>query len=187
MNGLDGRQWTPPPRPPQKPSFTARDAGCVFMVLGVLAAILFPVFAVSHSGSGPSCLSHLKLVNLGSLQYAQDCDDRLPQAKWMDATYPYVKNWPTYACPVAHSEDESSYGYGMERALLGAATTKVKEPSKQPMTFDSRLLYKNAAAAIRIGLDRPGRHSKGSNIGFLDGHAKWWSDSSAAAFRWRDL
>ena len=173
MKTQDERYWPGPPPPPVKTSFKASDAGCVALILAVLAAFLYPVFASSREPSTRrSCLSNVKQMSLALMMYAQDYDDRMPRAKWMEQTYPYVKNWQVYACPVVIREDAKEFGYGFERTLVGKHTTEVRSPDEQPMVFDSSLLYKNAVSRIQDGLMRPPRHGAWDNVSFLDGHAK---------------
>jgi hypothetical protein len=184
MDHVEPRRWPEPPAPPQKKALTATDAGCVIMIVCVLAAVLYPVFAVSHTSSHQSsCLSNVKQVTLALMMYAQDYDDRMPRWKWMDSTYSYAKNWEIYACQVVKRDDESGYGYAFERSLVGRHTTEVKKPAEQPLVFESSLLYKNATAQIRTGLMRPGRHSGSDIVSFLDGHARPF-DTGILSTRW---
>jgi len=89
----------------------------VIAIIGILAAILFPVFArARESARRTSCISNLRQIGLGLLQYIQDNDERNTKQwvgstgdsnattsyKWMDAIFPYVKSEQLFNCP-SHS------------------------------------------------------------------------------------
>jgi prepilin-type N-terminal cleavage/methylation domain-containing protein/prepilin-type processing-associated H-X9-DG protein len=100
--------------------FTLIELLVVVAVIALLAAILFPVFARARENARrSSCMSNLKQLGLGLMQYVQDYDGRFPlrcfgsgcyeagyvnlydagRYKWMDAIYPYVKSEQVYDCP----------------------------------------------------------------------------------------
>lgn len=57
-------------------AFTLVELLVVIAILGLLAAILFPVFSrVRENGRRTSCASNLKQIGLGIMQYAQDNDE----------------------------------------------------------------------------------------------------------------
>lgn len=96
--------------------FTLIELLVVIAIIGILAAILFPVFARARENARrASCQSNLKQVGLGLLQYSQDYDEKLVRAwsgsktgsdpnsnRWMDAIFPYVKSEQVFNCP-SHS------------------------------------------------------------------------------------
>ena len=97
--------------------FTLIELLVVIAIIGILAAILFPVFArARETARRTSCRSNLKQIGLGLLQYAQDFDEQNTRSwylnsgvssatgsyKWMDAIYPYVKSEQLFNCP-SHS------------------------------------------------------------------------------------
>lgn len=101
--------------------FTLIELLVVIAIIAILAAILFPVFAkVREKARQTSCLSNLKQIGLGLIQYSEDNDEYLAKAwmgnngygasdptggpgnikyKWMDEIYPYVKSTGVYHCP----------------------------------------------------------------------------------------
>ena len=123
-----------------KTAFTLIELLVVIAIIAILAAILFPVFARARENARrTSCLSNMKQIGLGMLQYTQDYDETLPlayfnpdfvpfayeeasmysdkgvtdckigQYKWMDAIYPYVKSEQVFNCP-SFEQGESTNG-----------------------------------------------------------------------------
>ena len=91
-------------------AFTLIELLVVIAIIAILAAILFPVFARARDNARrTSCLSNLKQIGLGVLQYTQDYDETMPLANWgsnagngfywMDAVQPYVKSTQLFTCP----------------------------------------------------------------------------------------
>ena len=77
--------------------FTLIELLIVIAVIGILAAILFPVFARARENARrSSCQSNLKQVGLGIMQYAQDFDETCPQgvpARNSNASHNSVNNY----------------------------------------------------------------------------------------------
>ena len=100
--------------------FTLIELLVVIAIIAILAAILFPVFAKAREKARQtSCTSNLKQVDLGSLMYAQDYDERIPPAwggysigaapaRWMGLILPYTKNIQIYQCPSATPQTEAN-------------------------------------------------------------------------------
>lgn len=94
----------------KRSGFTLIELLVVIAIIAILASILFPVFArAREQARRTSCLSNLKQIGLGLMQYTQDYDERMPFANydanngagfwWMDAIEPYVKSTQIYTCP----------------------------------------------------------------------------------------
>lgn len=61
--------------------FTLIELLVVIAIIAILAAILFPVFARARENARrSSCMSNLKQIGLGIIQYTQDYDERYPLA-----------------------------------------------------------------------------------------------------------
>lgn len=102
-------------------AFTLIELLVVIAIIGILAAILFPVFAKARENARrASCASNLKQIGIGWLMYAQDYDETVMRFStpgcgnscywwggWdgttLDASqgliYPYMKNSQVNACP----------------------------------------------------------------------------------------
>ena len=115
-----------------KRGFTLIELLVVIAIIAILAAILFPVFAKAREKARQSsCLSNLKQLSLGMIQYTQDYDERFAlrdcgrvavapvagatdfnwvsswssyQNTWINQIYPYVKNTQVYKCPSGPNE-----------------------------------------------------------------------------------
>jgi len=96
-------------------AFTLIELLVVIAIIAILAAILFPVFAqVREKARAISCVSNLKQIGLGLIQYSQDYDEELPPAwigggfpgdsRWMDVVQPYVKSTQIFSCPDSPSK-----------------------------------------------------------------------------------
>jgi len=98
--------------------FTLIELLVVIAIIAILAAILFPVFAKAREKARQSsCLSNVKQIGLGVLQYAQDYDEKLPNKwwwfvhtptgyttstnylTWPEVVMPYIKNDQVWQCP----------------------------------------------------------------------------------------
>lgn len=101
----------------RRKGFTLIELLVVIAIIAILAAILFPVFARARENARKaSCLSNMKQIGLGILQYSQDYDELMVRGwtgnngylcnqqgadrwKWMDSIMPYVKSEQIFNCP----------------------------------------------------------------------------------------
>jgi prepilin-type N-terminal cleavage/methylation domain-containing protein/prepilin-type processing-associated H-X9-DG protein len=114
--------------------FTLIELLVVIAIIAILAAILFPVFARARENARrASCMSNMKQIGLGIMQYTQDYDEHLPAGflsyagavypdgsthteSWRVAIYPYVKSVQVFNCPSADSYLEWKGAYYITRA-----------------------------------------------------------------------
>ncbi len=73
----------------------------LLVVIAILAAILFPVFGRARENARrASCISNLKQIGLGVMQYTQDYDEQYPRYRWLYSSgqswhqviQPYIKS-----------------------------------------------------------------------------------------------
>src|SRR6201996_2306617 len=88
--------------------FTLIELLVVIAIIAILAAILFPVFAQAREKARQTaCLSNMKQIGLGFLQYTQDYDNTMPIGEGNPPSMyvvaarimPYVKNFGVFKCP----------------------------------------------------------------------------------------
>jgi prepilin-type N-terminal cleavage/methylation domain-containing protein/prepilin-type processing-associated H-X9-DG protein len=103
--------------------FTLIELLVVIAIISILAAILFPVFARARENARrASCMSNMKQIGLGFMQYTQDYDEKLPPVDeiysgggevspngnigtsgsyltWVDLLNPYIKSYQIFNDP----------------------------------------------------------------------------------------
>ena len=131
--------YSPPPgygAPPKKTSTVtvvlivlAAVFGGGFVVVAILAAILFPVFAkVRENARLASCESNVKQIELGLLQYTQDSGKYPPSAAaYKDALFPYIKAEGVFHCP---DDQGGGVDYSMNTKLQGVSLGKTRAPGE---------------------------------------------------------
>ena len=126
--------------------FTLIELLVVIAIIAIIAAILFPVFSqVREKARQTSCLSNLKQIGLGCMQYSQDNEEAAvpvmmggpafntyyywfayvdENAKTMDSTkgllQPYMKSTQIQSCPsfMLKSSVKGNTGYGYNSDYL---------------------------------------------------------------------
>jgi len=97
----------------KREAFTLIELLVVIAIIAILAAILFPVFARARENARrSSCMSNLKQIGLGSLQYSQDYDEKFLSQNGTGQNIttgfhfgvilqPYMKSKQVFLCPSA--------------------------------------------------------------------------------------
>ena len=179
--------------------FTLIELIVVLAIIGVLGAILLPIFASAREKARrSSCQANLKQIGLGIMQYCRDYDENYPRLSygslpvvWQQVVHPYVKNESLFACPSNLSVGDSpvsrtagtwpmitrSYGlnhrvsYGDRRVSI----TETLKPAKKIMVAESRGSWPDYGSAWWKS-DRWQQgfagHLSTANYLFADGHVK---------------
>jgi prepilin-type N-terminal cleavage/methylation domain-containing protein/prepilin-type processing-associated H-X9-DG protein len=144
----------------KRQAFTLIELLVVIAIIAILAAILFPVFAQAREKARAiACLSNLKQIGLGVVQYNQDYDEKMPNgtsgygtcAGWAYQVYPYVKSVGAFKCPddSGVGTNGSSLGInanfggkpGADPTIMGSADGRTlaefKSPTKTVMLFET--------------------------------------------------
>ncbi len=112
-------------RKPVRSGFTLIELLVVIAIIGILASVLFPVFARARENARrTTCLSNLKQIGMAFVMYAQDYDERMPNGynryalagayrhpngtvasnsvrTWYSLIFDYMKSWQAFNCPSA--------------------------------------------------------------------------------------
>lgn len=149
----------------------ARDIGAVAIWV-LIAVVFFPVFEQHTHDPGQSLLSKAKMVTLGIDMYVGDNDDLPLAANWMDATYPFVKNWGCYRDPgAAGSSDRAGFEFKFNESVAGKNPDHIKNQDSTVLIFGVGGVNRNASGPppLVFGPDGEGPPIP---IGFVDGHAR---------------
>lgn len=123
------------------PGFTLIELLVVIAIIGILASILFPVFARARENARrSSCSSNLKQLGLSLAMYSQDYDERIiiPGTNpytWDKNLAPYIKNLQIFACP-----DDSHTASGFTTRSYSIARTQNSATSYGIAQADGTLL-----------------------------------------------
>jgi prepilin-type N-terminal cleavage/methylation domain-containing protein/prepilin-type processing-associated H-X9-DG protein len=100
-------------------AFTLIELLVVIAIIAILAAILFPVFARARENARKtSCMSNMKNMALGAMQYSQDYDENMMPIRidfnryfaWSNIIQPYLKSTQVLVCP-SNSDRAQSLTY----------------------------------------------------------------------------
>jgi prepilin-type N-terminal cleavage/methylation domain-containing protein/prepilin-type processing-associated H-X9-DG protein len=147
-------------------AFTLIELLVVIAIIAILAAILFPVFARARENARrSSCMSNLKQIGLGVMQYTQDYDEKFPNWAtniaynaanpqpygWADTLQPYLKSTQIFQCPSESTGPSSAPNvsgytdYAINMLLVydnttstagGKSVAVLTQPSVTVMMFD---------------------------------------------------
>lgn len=101
-------------------AFTLIELLVVIAVVGVLVALLFPVYAQAREKARQSsCATQMRQMSMAVFLYLQDYDEHFPLAasatttgflNWHHFVEPYAKNRQIWVCPSAMLPVRNSYG-----------------------------------------------------------------------------
>lgn len=154
----------------------------LLMIMAILAAILFPVFArARQSARASACLQNVQQISTAMMQYQTSWDDRCPPAKdWQTALEPHVKSPVVWRCPADQSGRPS---YAMNTKLSGIRRADVAGPADVVMIFESSP-GDNQGGGPELLPSEP-RHMGTHMIGCADGHVKQVRQPDVGSLIWQ--
>ncbi len=172
-------------------AFTLVEFIVVLVIIGILAAILWPTFhRTPHGGERRSaCQSNLKWIGLGFKQYLQDYNYKFPPLKtssktgWTILVKPYVGNWYAFHCVSANGKRRNTTtDYFYNSRLPQSTEAEINWSEITILGGDGKA---NSSTSYAISQLPTGwidddkspsyRHTEGANYLFADGHVKYAS------------
>ena len=180
-------------RSTRRRGFTLIELLIVISIIAILAAILFPVFSRARENARrASCLSNMKQIGLGMLQYAQDYDERyygathvenpaaliplLAGIGWAGGVYPYVKSAQVYKCP-----NDTNEGSGANVPVSYALNSYAATTTLAAHQYPSLGILFSEISGTSINVANPMEAGSPTYSAIDDGHVLWWADSSGNA------
>ena len=187
-------------------AFTLIEVLIVLAIIGILAAILLPVFNTArNSAQATTCRSNLRQIGLALELYVNDNNRFYPSRMligspgncgWANSVARYVKANKIFFCPVvSHASYQSACQIPEDGDYLFNSPDvkhtnqlhqgRIKAPTQMILVLEGRHIgnftYVDAGTGPISPEDLEGvgvalRHNGGSNVLFADGHTKWLSE-----------
>ena len=167
--------------------FTLVEILVVVAIVGILAALLFPSFASAREKArASSCLSNYHQIGVAIQMYAQDNDDKTPAnggsfSGLIQDSVPYLHTSAIFICPDDNDREEEKRGgsYRMpslyQNKPLSCGWINPYVAEEVTTSASTTLCYEAEQDFTQSPITPTYRHSKGTQILFFDGHAKWRS------------
>ena len=152
-------------------AFSLIELMVVIVIILVLAALLFPLFARAREKARQStCISNQRQITQALLMTVQDEKENFPPASsWVKDTMAYLGSDKVMNCPSTTRTGSATVSdYGMNQYLCEMPFGAMKDSSNIVMTADAN----NELLAARDDAD-VNRHQHGFVVSFVDGHQKF--------------
>jgi len=183
--------------------FTLIELLVVIVIIAILAAILFPVFARAREKSfQTNCLNNQRQIATSLLMVAQDHDELFSNSAtvWVDLNL----GAQVLTCPTIGADMVNAYGYNL--GVSGVSLGNIAFPADVALTADCRSVAKPVNLLSAAG-DVDLRHDGKAVISYTDGHvvvspilkgigtipvtlglvADYRADIGASGAKWSDL
>ncbi len=134
--------------------FTLIELLVVIAIIAILAAILFPVFAQAREKARQiSCVSDMKQIGLGVLQYNQDYDEHFPMVDYIPAGGPELRWYQAVGSYIKNGNTNAGTGYYNGS---GGIWTCPDLPVPQPGNYGVNWLLMPSGVGVGAGSDGNG-------------------------------
>jgi len=174
-----------------KSGFTLIELLVVIAIISILAAILFPVFARARDNARrASCMSNMKQLGLGFMQYVQDYDEKYPAQTYLGAggvtnfmsqsvvdggntnafysIYPYTKSWQIMVCPSATPDTTAGIAPNPPSATSYFLNAVIFRPAGLSMAAvsqpASRIMLQEYNVVRNVSYQRPRSNASGTSF-----------------------
>lgn len=129
-----------------------------------------------------TCASNIKQIEIALRAYELDYNGYLPKsANWNKAVAIYTKSNDVLVCRTSWLSSPLP-SYSLNRTLAGRQIGQLTNAAGDIMIYESKPGM-NLSGGPEL-LPTPPRHSGGTNIGFADGHVRWYSNENARKLTW---
>lgn len=170
---------------PARRGFTLIELLVVIAIVGLLAAILFPVFFSAREKARQSaCLSNYHQIGLAIHMYASDFDDATPPdggsfSGLIADCVPYNHDTRIFACPddFDRVSEHRAGSYRMASLYQGlplsCGWSDPYNPATTARSATTTLAYEAEQDFAQSAITTTFRHGGGTQILLFDSHARW--------------
>lgn len=155
----------------------------VALMIGGMAAILFPVFSQAKAQArSATCLSNVQQLGLALRMYQSDWDEQYPlAANWTDSLREGYLSETQQGLLVCPEVIEAGYNYALNKAVAGKSLERVAGPDRLVVLFEADQPANFAGGPRDIAAPR---HRGQNAFGFADGSAAMRAEQNWLTLEW---